>query len=57
VFLAGMVAFMALFFVAPPGGLGLGFLLYLLPGLVSGGALLTAGTLLRRREVSRWGGF
>jgi hypothetical protein len=30
---------------------------YLLPGLVAGGALLTAGILLRRREVSEWGGF
>jgi hypothetical protein len=34
-----------------------GFLPYLLPVLASGAALLTAGVLLRRREISRWSGF
>ncbi|WP_141953470.1 hypothetical protein [Actinoallomurus bryophytorum] len=56
VFLAGMVAFAVLIFAAPPGGLAPDALVYLLPGLLAGGALLTAGILLRRPEVSRWGG-
>jgi hypothetical protein len=53
VFLAGMVAFAVLIFAAPPGGSAP---VYLLPGLLAGGALLTAGILLRRPEVSRWAG-
>lgn len=57
VFLIGMVAFTVLMFVSPPGGSTVRAVAYLLPGLVAGGALLTAGILLRRREVADWGGF
>jgi hypothetical protein len=57
VFLLGMVAFAVLLFVSPPGGSAPRFLVYLLPALLAGAALLTAGILLRRREVSRWSGF
>jgi hypothetical protein len=56
VFLIGMVAFTVLMFVLPPGGSAVTSMAYLLPGLVAGGALLTAGLLLRRSEVSEWGG-
>jgi hypothetical protein len=54
VFLIGMVAFTVLMFVIPPGGSALTGAAYLLPGLAAGGALLTAGILLRRREVTDW---
>jgi hypothetical protein len=57
VFLLGMVVFTVLLFTAPPGGSALRALAYLLPSLLAGLALLTAGVLLRRREVSQWGGF
>jgi hypothetical protein len=57
VFLLGMVAFAVLLFTAPPGGSALKSLVYLLPVLLAGIALLAAGILLRRREVSQWGGF
>jgi hypothetical protein len=57
VILIGMVAFVVLAFVAPPGGSALTFLAYLLPGLLGGAALLTAGRLLRRREIREWGGY
>ena len=53
----GSVAFTVLMFVSPPGGSAVESVAYLLPGLIAGGALLTAGFLLRRREVSEWGGF
>jgi hypothetical protein len=56
VFVGGMVAFAVLVFAAPPGGSAPEVLVYLLPGLLAGGALLTAGILLRRPEVSRWAG-
>jgi hypothetical protein len=56
VFLAGMVAYTVLFLADPASGSVTGFLPYLLPGLASSTALLTAGVLLRRREVSRWSG-
>ncbi|GLY84308.1 hypothetical protein Airi02_022370 [Actinoallomurus iriomotensis] len=51
------VAFAVLFATDPPGGSALDFVPYLLPTPVAGVALLTAGLLLRRREVSRWSGF
>jgi tellurite resistance protein TehA-like permease len=47
VFLFGTAAFTVLLAAAP------GLVVYLLPALLSGVALLTAGVLLRR-EVSRW---
>jgi hypothetical protein len=56
VVLAGMVAIAVLTAAAPPGGAGPEVLVYLLPGLLAGGALLTAGVLLRSPEVSRWAG-
>jgi hypothetical protein len=57
VFLLGMVAFTVLMVVSPPGGPLVRSFAYLLPGVVAGGALLTAGILLRRREVADWAGF
>jgi cation transport ATPase len=57
VFLIGMVAFTVLLFIAPPGGSVVKSVAYLLPCLLAGVALLTAGILLRRREVSEWSGF
>jgi len=57
VFLIGMVAFTVLMFVHPPGGSEVRSVAYLLPSLVAGCALFTAGRLLRRSEVSDWGGF
>ncbi|WP_329256192.1 hypothetical protein OG417_16085 [Actinoallomurus sp. NBC_01490] len=56
-FLAAMVPFTVLFVVEPAGGSVLDFVPYMLPMLFSGAALLTAGLLLRRGEVSRWSGF
>jgi hypothetical protein len=56
VFLLGMVAFTVLLFVEPPGGSTVRAVAYFLPGVVAGGALLTAGILLRRSEVSEWSG-
>jgi len=55
VFLFGTAAFTVLLAAAPPGGLAPRLVVYLLPALLSGVALLTAGVLLRR-EVSRWRG-
>jgi hypothetical protein len=48
--------FTVLYLVEPAGGSALAFVRSLLPALVSGGALLTGGRLLRRTEVVRWSG-
>ena len=48
VFLFGTVAFAFLLFTSPSGGPAQWFVIYLLPSLLAGAALLTAGALLRR---------
>lgn len=55
--LAGMVVFAVLAVTMPPGEPGVIEVVYLLPGVFSGAALLAAGVLLRRREVREWGGY
>jgi hypothetical protein len=57
VFLAGMAIFTVMAVAMPSGGPAPASVLYLLPGLCSGAALVTAGVLLRRREVRAWGGY
>jgi hypothetical protein len=55
--LAGMAVFVILAVAMPSGEPGLIEVVYLLPGICSGAALLTAGILLRRREVREWAGY
>lgn len=56
--LAGMVVFVVMAVVPlAPGGSGQTEALYFVPSIGLGGALMTAGVLLRRREVHEWGGY